>query len=58
MDVLSDETLSTEQEYELIIINDLNGTVEFTDNEIESLKNMYEKGKQICTIWERSNMIH
>ena len=38
MDVLSDETLSTEKEYELIIINDLNGTVEFTDNEIESLK--------------------
>ena len=58
MDVLSDETLSTEKEYELIIINDLNGTVEFTDNEIKKIKNMYEKGKQICTIWERSNMIH
>lgn len=45
INALNDELLSTDKEYELIIINDLNGTVNFTDNEIETLKKHVLKGK-------------
>ena len=38
INALSDETLTTDQEYEFIIINDLAGTVELTEKDIEVLK--------------------
>ena len=38
INALSDETLTPDQEYEFIIINDLDGTVELTEKDIEVLK--------------------
>ncbi len=45
IDVLSDETLTTDKEYEFIIINDLDGTTELTEEDIEILKKHVLKGK-------------